>query len=139
MGGSVHFVLAGRGNHTQEDIMQIWIRSCAAAAVAGIALLLLSGCGTGKSKVWGKVKLEGKTVVWGSVTLVDSTGMYHQGDIDLQGNYKIDKVPFGTLKIGVVSPRPDDPRRGGGAKGGEGGKISMGIEDPREKFLKSQG
>ena len=71
---------------------------------------------------------------WGSVTLVDKKGEFHQGDIDLNGNYVIENVPFGTVKIAVASPNPEPPRGRGGDPGKGGGKIE-GLEDPREKFM----
>jgi len=102
--------------------------------------------------VSGKVTYDGKPVVWGSVTLVDAAGEFHQGTIGLDGTYKIDNVPVGPVKIGVVSPKPPDetPGKGGkrapvgGAatppgKGGKGGPpAGGGVEDPREKFLREQ-
>ena len=104
------------------------------------ALLVLSalGCGgSGTSTVTGKVTLNGKTVVWGSVTLVDEKGQFYTGPIDLQGNYKIEKVPSGAVKIGVFSQNPDPPKEakgpaGGPKTGGAGG--GAGFEDPREKL-----
>lgn len=116
----------------------------AAALTFFLIAALAAGCG-GKANPKGKVTYQGKPVVWGSVTLVDSTGMYHQGEIDLQGNYSIDGVPTGPVKIGVHSPKPEDPG-GRGGKGGKGapiggvaGKGAADIEDPREKFFASQG
>jgi hypothetical protein len=100
------------------------------------------GCSASTSKVRGKVTHAGKTVVWGTVTLVDKTGQFHQADIDLEGNYEIENVPVGTVKIAVVSPNPNPPGRGGSGKGdgrgdakGGGGGGLPGFDDPREKFL----
>ncbi len=94
----------------------------------------LIGCGANTSKVRGKVTHNNKSVVWGTVTLVDKTGQFHQAEINLNGEYELDNVPIGTVKIAVVSPNPDPPARGGGkGKGGEAGPP--GVEDPREKFF----
>jgi hypothetical protein len=100
-------------------------------AAAAVLALGLTGCGDGKSKVRGKVTHNNKPVVWGTVTLVDKTGAFHQADIDLNGNYVIENVPAGTVKIAVVSPNPNQSRPDAGK--GRGGGI--GIEDPREKFM----
>jgi hypothetical protein len=107
--------------------------------VAAVFVLGLTGCGDSKSKVRGKVTLNNKTVVWGTVTLVDRTGAFHQADIDLNGNYVLENVPTGTVKIAVVSPNPYPPagRPEGGrgvVKGDKGGEVP-GFEDPREKFM----
>ncbi|HJZ54859.1 MAG TPA: hypothetical protein VKE74_07860, partial [Gemmataceae bacterium] len=112
--------------------LNVSIRWAAAALVLGLTVM---GCGGSTSKVRGKVTHNGKTVVWGSVTLVDKNGEFHQADIDLNGNYVIEKVPFGTVKIAVASPNPEPPRgRGDQGRGGAGGKIE-GLEDPREQFM----
>jgi hypothetical protein len=109
-------------------------------AAAGLLLALaVSGCGGGESKVRGKVTHNGKAVVWGSVTLQDQRGAVHQATIDLNGNYEIDKVPVGPVKIAVVSPKPAAGRAKGekdakDAKGGKGGEI----DDPREQFFKGK-
>jgi hypothetical protein len=103
--------------------------------LALVSTMSITGCG-GKTKVTGKVTYNGKPVVWGSVTMVDSTGAYHSGDIDLSGNYSIDNVPSGPVKIAVNSPNPVDPRKGN-AGGDKPAKAN--LDDPREKFLASQG
>lgn len=110
--------------------------------LAGVALIwsiCLPGCGSGKSKVSGKVTLNGAAVVWGTVTLVDKNGEYHQADIDLSGNYEIDNVPAGPVKIAVVSPNPEpDPAQGRGGRTGKanpGAGSGAGFEDPRAKFM----
>jgi hypothetical protein len=98
--------------------------------------LVTTGCDS-KTSVNGNVTHKGKPVVWGTVILVDSTGEFHQGDIDINGKYSIDNVPTGTAKIGVTSPNPSDTQRKGAGRGASKGGI--GLDDPREKFLKSQG
>jgi hypothetical protein len=99
-----------------------------------LALVLAAGCGgAGTAQVSGKVTAKGKPLVWGTVTLVDSNGAYHQGVISLIGNYTIDNVPIGGVKIGVVSDNPvgrggTDGRGAGGDKpGGRAGDVA----DPR--------
>lgn len=112
-----------------------------------VAAMLLAfgpiGCGGGNSKVRGKVTFNSKPVVWGTVVLVDSTGQYHQGDIDLNGHYEIDNVPAGIVKIGVVSIDPDSGGHGRGdpvAKAGKvGGPMKINSDDPREKVLGEPG
>jgi hypothetical protein len=90
--------------------------------------------------VKGKVTYNGKPVVWGSVTLQDEQGQFHQGDLDLNGNYAIDKVPPGKVKVGVFSPNPQavrpDPAK---AKGKANFKTVTPDDDPRAKFLAQRG
>jgi len=114
-------------------------------ALGLFAVVGLSGCG-GTTSVSGKVTHAGKSVVWGSVQLVDSSGQFYQGTIGPDGTYKIDNVPVGSVRIGVMSPKPPEekPGKGGktapGAGGGKGGaQASGGAEDPRAKFLREQG
>ena len=109
------------------------IRTMAAAALV-VALAGLSGCGGGKTTAKGKVTYNGKPVVWGTVTLIDSAGIPHSENINLDGTFSINDVPSGPVKIGVVSPKPQEPR-GGGARGAG----APDPNDPREKFAKQQG
>lgn len=113
----------------------LWARARGAAAALALCALL-TGCGGGNSKVSGKVKVAGRPVVWGSVTLVDQKGQYHQGDIDLNGNYTIDGVPSGAVKIGVASPSPTPPPGRPPAGAPTKGAPS---DDAREKFLAEKG
>lgn len=106
---------------------------------AVVFVLVLTGCGSGKAKVHGKVTLNGQAVVWGTVTIIDKNGEYHQADIDLQGNYELNDIPKGPVKIAVVSPNPDPQAqkargRPGAGRPGAGGKGEQ-FEDPREKFM----
>ncbi len=80
------------------------IRCCAWLCLFGP--VFLAGCGGSTAQVTGKVISQGKPVVWGTVTLVDRAGYYHQGNIDLNGNYALSGVGKGPLKIAVVSPDP---------------------------------
>jgi len=105
------------------------------AGATALALLgLAAGCGGGSTKVTGSVTYQGKPVVWGSVTLMDERGQYHQGPIGLDGTYSIDGVPAGRVKIGVFSPKPDDPPPAEAAKTGPKKMGTPGPEDPRAKF-----
>jgi len=100
------------------------------------------GCGS-QSKVRGTVTSNSKPLVWGTVILMDSTGQYHQGEIDRNGHYEIDNVPAGAVKLAVVSPDPEAGSRGraDAAKTGKIGGVSkgVGLDDPRDKFLAEQG
>lgn len=107
-------------------------------ALAGLIGLGLVGCSGGTTAVKGRVTHQGKAVVWGGVTLVDAQGGYHQGTIDSNGDFAIEKVPTGTVKIGVVSRDPYlDRASGRGKEGGEGGELNIGgADDPRSKLKK---
>jgi hypothetical protein len=71
------------------------------------ALLLLAavGCAPATTDVSGTVKYQGKPVPAGSVTLVDSSGVVHQGDIGTDGRYSIPKVMVGSVRIAVSVPK----------------------------------
>jgi len=110
----------------------------------------IAGCSPSMTKVKGKVTFQGKPVVWGSVTLADAKGQFYQGEINLDGTYEIENVPPGPVKIGVYSPKPEDEHTAGGrtksSTGGARGAVGRGggagggqAEDPRERFIASQG
>lgn len=113
------------------------VRNRAAFLLAfAVSFAALAGCGGGKTAAKGKVTLNGKPVVWGSVTLVDSHGQYYSGPIDLNGNYAVEGVPAGPVKIGLFSPKPQDDtplKTGKTVAALKEGKTTE-PEDPRAKF-----
>jgi hypothetical protein len=96
--------------------------------------LVAAGCGGDAPTVKGRVTANGKPVVWGSVTLVDAQGRYHQAVLDVDGNYAIDGVPAGAVKVGVVSDNPVARGAGRGAVSprAASGKTAGEMQDPRE-------
>jgi hypothetical protein len=52
------------------------------------------------------VTYQGKPVVWGSVTLKAADGSIHQIGINLDGTFRLDRVPVGPAQVGVSSPDP---------------------------------
>jgi hypothetical protein len=81
-------------------------------------VLAVSGCGSSKGTVSGKVVCGGKAVVWGSVTLIASDNMTYAAQITPEGTYSVPNVPGGPVKICVTSPNPDTVARGGPAPRG---------------------
>ena len=75
------------------------------------AILQSIGCSPGISTASGKIALDGRAILRGSVTLVDGTGVYHQGPIGSDGNWKVEGVPPGMVRIAVHSPKPRDRPR----------------------------
>src|SRR6266511_705174 len=73
----------------------------------GLLLVLLAACGCGKptGKVSGKVQLNGKPLPGGTVAFlsVDGTGNPASADLDEEGNYHLEKVPVGKVKITVAN------------------------------------
>lgn len=91
--------------------------------------LCAAGCDDDTPTVRGRVTANGKPVVWGSVTLVDARGGYHQAVLDLDGNYAIDGVPTGAVKVGVVS---DNPAGRGAGRGPAHARAVGDGQGPRE-------
>jgi hypothetical protein len=95
--------------------------------------LCAAGCDDDAPTVRGRVTANGRPVVWGSVTLVDAYGGYHQALLDPEGNYVIDGVPAGAVKVGVVSDNPTGRGAGRGAVhpravgGGQGPREALGF------------
>jgi len=110
---------------------------CALALLVGLSV----GCSPSKTGVKGKVTHNGKAVPYGSVTLIGSDGIVYTGELKEDGSFAIDKVPTGTVKVGVVSPdpRPKDAAAGKGG-GSEVGGFSRGdrrAAPPPESVIKA--
>ena len=56
--------------------------------------------------VTGRVTYQGKPVVWGSVTLKAADGSMHQIGINLDGTYRLDRVPVGLAAVGAQTLHP---------------------------------
>jgi hypothetical protein len=80
----------------------IGLRCLQLVGVASL-LLLLAGCG-GTGTVSGKVKVNGELVTAGTVTFLTEDDKLLQGNIGSDGSYTVEKVPPGTVKIGVYAP-----------------------------------
>jgi hypothetical protein len=98
-----------------------------------LGVVFAAGCDNDAPTVKGRVTANGKPVVWGSVTLVDAHGGYHQAVLDQGGNFVIESVPAGAVKVAVVSDNPAGRSAGRGAVTPRGaGKVAGDIQDPRE-------
>jgi len=77
-------------------------------AVAFLLLLGLGGCGKGQGTVSGKVTLEGKALKFGSVLMVGEDQVRYSADIERDGSYRIENVPFGNVQVAVYSVDPKE-------------------------------
>jgi hypothetical protein len=105
-------------------------RRRAPAAVLGL-LLAATGCG-GYGTVSGKVTFNGQPVKGGYVTFVaESGGGSASGPIDPKdGSFSIEKVPTGTVKVGVQSI--DRPRPGPGGRPNKGPPTGATVGPPKD-------
>jgi hypothetical protein len=81
----------------------------------GFCILVMAaagGCGPARGTVTGKVTYKEKSITWGTVSLFASDNMQYSGEITTDGTYAIPNVPSGLVKICVVSPNPDNGKRG---------------------------
>jgi hypothetical protein len=74
----------------------------------GLCFSCLAGCGQ-KAHVYGTVALDGRPLVWGSVNLMDAGGHAFQGQIQPDGKYEIDGVPYGKFSVMISNPDPRPP------------------------------
>lgn len=74
-------------------------------ALLAPAALLLAGC-AGQGQVSGKVKYKGQPLPGGTITFYDSKSKAVSGAIEKDGNYSVDKVASGPVKVSVVPPIP---------------------------------
>jgi hypothetical protein len=68
----------------------------------------LTGCGKGQSTVSGKVTLNGKALKSGSVLMVGEDQVRYSADIERDGSYRIENVPFGNVQVAVYSFDPKE-------------------------------
>ena len=103
--------------------------TCTLLTFAGLLGLLAvaPGCGPRTGTAAGKVTYQGKPVVWGSVTLRAADGSLHQAGINLDGTYRVDRVPAGPAQVGVSSPDPTPSAR---VRGNEDERVKTGLTRP---------
>jgi hypothetical protein len=66
-----------------------------------VVLVLTAGCGKPKGSISGKVIYKGKPLSGGFVTFILEKGAPLHAKIQSNGEYRIDNVPVGTVKITV--------------------------------------
>jgi hypothetical protein len=77
------------------------------AQVLGVlALALFAGCGPSVGTVAGKVTVGDKPVTEGRITIIPADGQGITTAIGPDGNYRVDNVPVGEVKIIVLGPPP---------------------------------
>jgi hypothetical protein len=67
-----------------------------------MAMSAVAGC-SNQGSLSGKVTYKGTPLNGGQVSFVGANNVTRTAMIDADGNYSIDKVPVGELKIGVVT------------------------------------
>lgn len=76
-------------------------RQGSVATVVFLVLVLMAGCGNPKGSVSGKVLYQDKPLTGGYVTFIQEKGPSLSAKIQSDGQYRIDKVPLGEVKITV--------------------------------------
>lgn len=84
-------------------------------ALPCLAVFALVGCGSNTGSVSGKVTYKKKPFPGGTVTFLDSKQQVKTAPIEADGNYTIEGVAAGPVKISV-SPPPPPPKMPMGAK-----------------------
>jgi hypothetical protein len=74
-----------------------------------ISLAGAGGCGK-TATVTGKVSYQGRPVTYGSLIFLSADRTARSGVIERDGSYRIEGVPPGTAKIGVISRDPSKGR-----------------------------
>jgi hypothetical protein len=96
--------------HSSPTPRRVLLRQVARAACGLVLLLGAAGCGS-YGHVKGKVYYRDKPLTGGTVVFVsDGGGPSATATIDEQGNYTIDKVAAGPVKIAVDSGPPPGAR-----------------------------
>jgi hypothetical protein len=92
--------------------------------ILGGCFLVVVGCGSKPTgTIEGQVKYKDKALPAGSVIFAGEDNKSYMSPIDAQGNYKIENVPVGTVKIAITLPSaPNIPTVPGGKD-----KIKLGL------------
>lgn len=98
-------------------------------SILGILALALAGCAasTKTGSVEGRVTFDSKPLAKAIITFTAASGESFMAQADDQGQYRVDGVPVGPVKIGVDVP-PDDP-----AAIGQAAKVTGQDPDARAK------
>jgi hypothetical protein len=81
--------------------MRWWI-----IGVAGLTLVLASGCGQRYSRVHGKVTFQGKPVAGGSIFFLGEDNQSYSARIGADGSYTARSVPRGKVRVSVQVDTP---------------------------------
>jgi hypothetical protein len=84
-------------------------RHHALASAAGWCVLLLAGCSSSEGTITGKITYQGKLLPAGTVTFVPGQGGHAVTSEIQDGEYKVTKVPVGSVKIAVTTPSQAPP------------------------------
>jgi hypothetical protein len=102
------------------------------AALAVLALLVLTGCGKGQGVVTGTVTFKDRPLIYGSVVILASDGIPRNAHILPGGSYTLPDVPCGDARLAVHSP---DPAQMDELLEAEKIKIKKGLSQSLERKL----
>jgi hypothetical protein len=85
------------------------VRRFVPAVLLVLLALALSGCGSRKGKVTGKVSYKGEAVPSGTVVFYGNSDAVSSAPIGPDGTYQATEVPLGEVRVAVTTPPPPDP------------------------------
>lgn len=91
-------------------------------------LVVFCGCSS-KATVTGKVYFKGAPLNGGQVTIVGTDKVGRTGMIGVDGEYKVDGLPAGDARIGVMTTPGKAPPVPGMAKGMDASKMGGGVKE----------
>jgi len=81
------------------------LRRCFRIGLVPCLIVFVVGCGS-KGTVTGKVTYKGNDITQGKVIFLTDDFHTFDGNIDKDGNYKVEGVPVGAVKVGLVLAEP---------------------------------
>ena len=110
------------------------------ALFVSATVLFLVGCSGDphqRGQLHGTVTYKGKPLTNGMVIFMGADQQSHIADLDQNGSYKIDRIPFGPVKVAIQQqqPRPASrPKPSANTKGGmsESKDAAREVEPPPE-------
>ncbi len=100
--------------------------------VTALCLVGCSGDPHQRGQLHGTVTYKGKPLTNGMVIFMGADQQSHIADLDQNGSYKIDRIPFGPVKVAIQQQQPRPASRPKPSASNTKGGMSESKDAPRE-------
>jgi hypothetical protein len=105
-----------------------------------VPVVFTTGCDTPRSRVHGKVTVQGKPVTGGTVIFLAKDNLTYLADINPDGTYAATGIPRGPVRVSVQQPPARPPSRAEGAppRGGPGSTAEAAADDKGKRARQTE-